>query len=198
MKLGCTLIGAGILLVGCDSERVIGYNAVGGSDASTTLDGAVDAIAITDAGSDAVAPPQNLAASYSVSLLNGANGCAFDNFQPGNTTPGVPLTVTQAADLATGRATFGGFPAIFYSFALGSADYAIRVSGNGMEGFIIGNKTAVRDGCTVTYNASLSATVEGELIRGKVSFYSVPDRDAGCSKALCTSEQTFNGTRPPQ
>jgi hypothetical protein len=188
------------LLYACESEQVIGYNA----ELPIVDSGFVPESGLKDSGVpsegsaalDAMPPPQDVAGSYTVSVVNGVNGCAFDNYQPGNTTV-VPLTVTQQPDLATGRATFGSFIGIFYGFLVGSADYAIRVSGRSMDGIIVGKSTSQKDGCNVTYNAILSATVEGELIRGKVSFVSVPDGAPGCAKALCTSEQTFNGTRPP-
>jgi hypothetical protein len=181
--------------VACQTDRVVGSNdedaanpiPIPQADASTTSDGSIDA----------QLQAEQIAGSYSVTLVNGVNGCAFDNIQPGNATPGVPLTITQEPGGQLGRATFGGFPAVFYAFAFGSADYAIRVSGRRLSGLIVGTRSAVRDGCTVTYNATLEASVEGDLIRGRVFFSSVPSGEPSCAKALCTTDQSFSGTLPP-
>jgi hypothetical protein len=182
-------------IAACQADKVVGSN--DDDAAAPNPISQSDAVAPIDGSFDAQLSPERISGSYSVTLVNGANGCAFDNIQPGNATPGVPLTITQEPDGRMGRATFGGFPAVFYAFAFGSADYAIQVSGRRIDGVVVGTRSAVRDGCTVTYNATLQATVEGDLIRGRVFFSSVPSGEPACAKALCTTDQSFSGTLPP-
>jgi hypothetical protein len=184
----------------CEREASIGSSAQPLGDAGAAIDATRPNT--EDAGRDAYLdetslPPSNVAGGYSVALVNETNDCAFDNFIPGNTTAGVPITVVQeAAAPQAARVTVGGFPAIFYNFVLGSADYAAAVSGSMIDGILYGNVDGKRQGCNVTYNARVSATITGDVIRGTFVYYSIQKSDAGCSAQECTSTQNFSGTKP--
>jgi hypothetical protein len=187
--------------VACVREASIGENA-SPVDAGFSLEASTDARGL-DADSMGSAtdgsrlPPGNVAGAYSVSLVNDTNDCAFGNFQPGNTTAGVPITVVQEAGApANAVVTVGGFPAIFYSFVLGSADYTADVSGFSLQGILHGNVTSKRQGCDVTYDARIDASIAGDVIRGTFVYTSVPAADAGCMVSTCTSTQSFSGTKP--
>jgi hypothetical protein len=141
--------------------------------------------------------PKNFTGMYSLSLTNGENGCAFANYTVGQTTTGVPITITQVEGDANLVVQVEGVAGLFVFAATGSTQFQGSVDGSNMEATIVGT-TDIQDGaCTYRVNATIDATLTGDTLTGTIR-YLTPNNDPDCSsRENCRTVQNFNGTRPP-
>jgi hypothetical protein len=180
-----------------DDDDGGGDDGAGGDDESDGSDGsdaAPDGGSSADAGPDA-APP-DAAGSYSVTITNGANQCAFGGFMEGAVATGVPLAVTQEDAAVT--ATVQGAAGAFLDLALGSREFAGEIDGSALALTLFGTTPFIVGACTYTINGEVSATLDGDLIEGSIDYRPSTNGSPDCGVLeTCVTAQQFNGTRPP-
>jgi hypothetical protein len=179
-----------------DDDDGGGDDGAGGDDESDGSDGsdAAPGGSSADAGPDA-APP-DAAGSYSVTITNGANQCAFGGFMEGAVATGVPLAVTQEDAAVT--ATVQGAAGAFLDLALGSREFAGEIDGSALALTLFGTTPFMVGACTYTINGEVSATLDGDLIEGSIDYRPSTNGSPDCGVLeTCVTAQQFNGTRPP-
>ncbi len=183
-----------------DDDGGGGDDGAGGDDGSDGTDGsdgpdpAPDGGSSADAGPDA-APP-DAAGSYTVTITNGANQCAFGGFTEGAVATGVPLAVTQEDAAVT--ATVQGAAGAFLDLALGSREFAGEIDGSALALTLFGTTPFMLGACTYTINGEVSAALDGDLIEGSIEYRPSTNGSPDCGVLeTCVTAQQFNGTRPP-
>lgn len=149
-----------------------------------------------DGAVDAARPPVDAAGSYTVSVTNGANACDFANWQVGAVVTGVPLTITQ--DQADLTARIEGLIGSFLEVIIGSRVFQGEVTGDAVELTLFGTNAFTVGACTYTVNGTVRATVDGDVVEGALEYRPSTNGSPDCGVLDgCSSEQLFNGTRPP-
>jgi hypothetical protein len=140
--------------------------------------------------------PANVAGKYSVTITGGKNGCNLDGWKEGDRHTDIPLMVTQTgADIT---ASVGGLAAIVLGLSYGSADYVGGVVGNKLTVTLYGKHTRRTGECVHTMNSVVRAELVGDFLRGTISHEpSAGNGHPDCMAIKCSSEQHFNGSRPP-
>jgi hypothetical protein len=139
--------------------------------------------------------PANAAGSYTLALTYGQNGCSFQDWQEGDTVQNVPLVIEQDGEAITGR--IEGFPGIALGLIHGTNEYVGSIDGDRIVMRIEGTVPQAAGNCTFTWNNEVTATVDGDFLTGKSVFTPAKSDNSDCSAIECTSEMSFNGTRPP-
>ena len=140
--------------------------------------------------------PVAVAGDYTLSLTKRDNGCDFDNWNEGDTTSNVGMIITQDGKNITG--TVEGLWGAFLNTWLGSKVYTGTVGGSDLTMTIIGTHSATSGNCTYTFNSSVDATLDGDLLEGWVEYTAATNDNPDCSTIEgCVSRHQFNGTRPP-
>lgn len=146
---------------------------------------------VASCGSD----PVDVAGTYTVNLTNGTNGCMVMNWTEGDTTTGVPLTITQ--DGSSFTATVTGLAATSLDIYPGAHTFTGTVSGSHLDGTLVG-RAASMGSCAYTVNIDLDADLDGDVLTGELHWYADTNSSADCGMyATCSNQQAFNGTRPP-
>jgi hypothetical protein len=149
--------------------------------------------AIASCGSD----PADVAGNYSTAVTNRENGCNFDNYTEGESSSNIPVVITQEGEDAT--ATVGGVAGGVLDFWLGSRAFAGTVDGNNVDLTLFGENSFNDGNCSFTFNAELTAEVDGDVITGNIRYRAATNNNPDCSAIEgCVTRQEFNGTRPPQ
>jgi hypothetical protein len=141
--------------------------------------------------------PADVAGSYTIALTNGDNGCEFGNYQEGDTAQGVGLELTQNGGAVTGDVT-GVVATTYLDLVLGSHTFTGDVGGTELDLGIVGTVPFRKDSCDYTVDATLSATIDGDVLVGTIDYSARTDgsNDCGVLEA-CHTVVSFNGTRPP-
>ncbi len=148
-------------------------------------------------GDDEPGAPVDVSGSYTVAVTAGDNGCEFDNWMEGNSTPNIPLTMTQNGAEAT--ADIEGLVGGWLDLVLGSSEYTGLVDGNHLELTLYGTTNGTTGNCTWTVNSTLDATLEGDFLEGELRNTKATNGNPDCTPFEgCVSRQSLNGTRPPQ
>jgi hypothetical protein len=141
--------------------------------------------------------PADVAGSYSLSLTNRENGCGFDNWMEGNTASNIPLELMQNGSDVTGEV--GGGAGLVLDIVLGSRTYIGEVHGSSIDMDIFGTNSLSEGNCSYTYNSSVHANLDGDVLTGSIEYRAATNGNPDCSALEgCVSQQDFNGTRPPQ
>lgn len=149
-------------------------------------------LALAACGSD----PADVAGDYSIALTNGANGCAFENWEEGSTAQNIALTVTQDGESAS--ATVGGLAGAYVELVLGSRVYQGTVDGDQLHLQIFGTPSATEGNCTWTVNSTVRAELDGDVLTGTIDYTKATNGNPDCAAFEgCVTRQNFNGTRPP-
>jgi hypothetical protein len=139
--------------------------------------------------------PVNAAGNWSVNLTNGANGCSFANWTPGETTSALPVTITQSGSDVTAEVT--GLSGGLVEAAFGGRRFVGNVSGDRIDARLTG-RGGIMGGCAYTLVGDLSASVSGDTMTGQVVWSYDANSSADCgAMATCESVQAMNGSRPP-
>ncbi len=140
--------------------------------------------------------PVNAAGEWAVNLTNDANGCALDNWTAGETTSGVPLTISQSGSAATG--VVGGVTGTGATIIFGTNRFEMgSVSGNRVDLRLTGRAGSMGS-CAYTPILDLSGTINGDTMSGRVVWSYDTNSSADCgAMATCESVQLMNGSRPP-
>lgn len=139
--------------------------------------------------------PVNAAGSWTLNVTNGANGCMIDTWTEGQSSSGVPLTITQEGSAVTGE--LGGAWATASDLLLGSHTFTGDVNGDAIDMRITG-RAASSGGCAYTTVVDLTGTISGDTITGSLVWSADTNASADCGYlATCESVQSMNGARPP-
>lgn len=141
------------------------------------------------------ASPANVAGTWSINLTNGTNGCMLDNWTPGESTSGIPVTFTQSGSAVT-LTVMGGY-ATALDIYFGSHVFTGMVDGNRIDARLVG-RAGGTGGCAYTPVIDLTGTVAGDTVTGQLlwSFDTNTSPDCGMY-ATCQTDQSMNGSRPP-
>lgn len=151
------------------------------------------ALALTPSG--CTSSPVNTAGNWSINLTNGANGCMLDNWTPGESTTGVPVTFTQSGSTVT--ATVSGAYATALDIYFGTHVFSGSVDGNRVDARLVG-RPAGSGSCAYTPVIDLSGTITGDNIVGQLIWSFDTNASADCGMyATCETDQSMNGSRPP-
>lgn len=133
---------------------------------------------------------------FSIALTNAKNGCALDGWTEGSTTQNIPVTIAQTGTSVT--ATVGGGAGLVLNLAYGGAKYDGTVSGHHLEATLFGMNTRRSGNCVYTMKSVIRADLQGDFLTGTVSHQPAPNGNPDCRTVVCSSDQSFNGTRPPK
>ena len=139
--------------------------------------------------------PTNFAGTYSVTVTNQANTCGFANWTEGNSTAGIPVTMTQ--DGATAQVNVQGGVGTLLSLLTGTNAMQGKVEGNTFSGEILGTKTATQNACSYSVNTKLTATLDtNNVLSGTLTYVPITNGDASCGAYnTCSNSQTVSGNR---
>jgi hypothetical protein len=133
---------------------------------------------------------------YTVSLTNRDNGCQLSNWNVGDTSSGIPLTIAQTDNAIT--ATVGGGAGVALGLWLGDNHYTGEVSGSNLDLQLEGQNNMSQGTCDYHYISIIDGELHGDVIGGQVRYETVTDGSSDCGALEgCASIQDFNGTRPP-
>lgn len=140
--------------------------------------------------------PADVAGSYTISITNGANGCALANWTEGNTSSGIAVTITQDGESV--QAAVGGVAGGVLNVVLGSATFTGDVDGHDVGLSIVGTVARNQGNCAYTYDALLDGTSADDFLSGTIEYRARTNGGTDCGTLTgCVSTQQFNGTRPP-
>lgn len=139
--------------------------------------------------------PTNFAGNYTVTITNQANTCNFPNWTAGNSTAGIPVSITQ--DGTTAQVLVEGGIGDLLAFFTGTKTMQGTVTGNTFTGEILGTKSASQQTCTYTVNTKLTATLDANnVLSGTLSYTPITNGDPACGAYnACTNNQTVSGNR---
>lgn len=148
--------------------------------------------ALAGCGSD----PANVAGDYTIAVTNRTNGCDLTNWTEGNTAQNIPVEIVQNGSAATADVT-GGVGGLLDVW-LGSSLFTGNVSGSDLDLLLTGTTAYQMGECDYTMNATIDATLTGDVLTGEILYEAQTDGDNECGVLTgCVSIQEFNGTRPP-
>lgn len=140
--------------------------------------------------------PAAIAGSYTIAITNGKNACNLQNWNEGATSSNIPFTITQDGSSLMG--TVEGAAAIVIVALLGSADYDGHVDGDGFVLQNFGTRSFTSGNCAFTIKSTVNGSISGDVLMGTIEYTPVTNQSPACmGLAACSSEQLFNGTRPP-
>jgi hypothetical protein len=138
----------------------------------------------------------NVAGTYTIALTIQQNECGILGNDPGTSSSGVTVVVTQEGSKVTAQVQ--GAAALGLGLATGSATFTGTVSGNSLDLSISGTVSGSSGTCAFTRNAHLVGTVAGDVLTGSVTYSFATNKTADCGiRDTCQDIQVFNGTRPP-
>jgi hypothetical protein len=138
----------------------------------------------------------NLAGNYSVSIVNGQNGCNFANWTVGQTATAIPFTVVQSGGAVTGTVT--GAVGSYLTLLFGSNVFTGTIAGDAFDMKLFGTRSATTGNCLYTVNAELTGSIAGDFVSGNIAYSTATNGSPDCGALMgCHSDQSFNGSRPP-
>ncbi len=140
--------------------------------------------------------PVDFSGSYSLTVTNGSNGCAFGDWVEGQSSLGIPLVIEQQGPDASARVE--GIPGALLRLLHGSNQYAGKVTGNRIALQIDGSISGTEGNCTFTWSNDVAATLEDDYIAGKLVYSRAHNNNPDCVAHTCETVQQLNGTRPPR
>jgi hypothetical protein len=172
----CLTLGLLITAGACGSPFVSGDTGSGGSGADV---------------------PADAAGEYTVAITNGDNGCSFGGWDPGQSTPDIPFTITQSGADVTG--TVGDYVGDLMKSAYGSNVFVGRVEGSLFTMKDEGTKEFTSGGCVASIDILAQGEITGDAIQGTLVYDPKTNGHADCGAFnTCTSTQQFSGARPPK
>jgi hypothetical protein len=148
--------------------------------------------ALAACGSD----PVDAEGTYTISVTNRDNGCNFTNWMVGDSAANISVVVNQEGESA--NADVMGLTRIYLDAVLGSHVFNGTVDGNELSLNIVGTQSTMQGNCTLTVDAELNATLEGDVLTGRINYRWHGNGNSDCAPYDgCLSYQDMNGTRPP-
>ncbi len=137
------------------------------------------------------------AGNYTAAITNKDNGCNFQNWQVGNQSTGIAVTITQSSNNAT--ASVSGVAGAYLDVVFASHAFTGHVDGDKLDLTLVGTRAGTTGNCTYTYNGEMIATLNGDALSGKINYTPQTNNQSDCASIKgCLSFQEFNATRPPK
>jgi hypothetical protein len=141
--------------------------------------------------------PVDAEGMYSINVTSRANGCNFDGWTEGNTATNIPVTINQEGTSAGAEVT--GLTGGYLDIILGSHVFDGTVDGDELDLKIAGTQSATTGNCTWTVDAQLLATLDGDVLTGRLNYSKNGNNNSDCAPLDgCVSYQDMNGARAPQ
>lgn len=141
--------------------------------------------------------PADISGNYSANLTSRDNGCNLANWQPGAMVSQVPVVITQTG--ADASAEVGGLAGVALELALASRVFIGEVDGDSFRLKITGTRPQTSGNCTFTYDATMSGSLSGDSLSGRVSYTTATNGNSDCAALRdCVSFQDFAASRPPR
>jgi hypothetical protein len=141
--------------------------------------------------------PVNAEGTYTIAVTNRDNGCNFQNWTVGDSATGIQVVINQEGSSV--NADVMGATRIYLDLVLGSHVFNGKVDGDELDMTILGTRSATMGNCTLTVDANLLATLDGDVLTGRINYRYHGNGNTDCAPYDgCISFQEMNGTRPPQ
>ena len=141
--------------------------------------------------------PADVSGDYTMAVTDEANGCNLQNWTMGDSSTGIPVTITQDTKNVTINIT--GATGAYVAVILGTSMFMGTVDGDNVSATLFGTRSATMGGCAYTYNADLEASLNVDELSGTIAYTPQTNGSPDCSTIMgCSSTQNFNGTRAPQ
>lgn len=141
--------------------------------------------------------PVNAEGTYTIAVTNRDNGCNFANWTVGDSATGIQVVINQEGSSV--NADVMGATRIYLDLVLGSHVFTGKVDGDELDMTILGTRSATMGNCTLTVDANLLATLDGDVLTGRIDYSYHGNGNSDCAPYDgCISFQEMNGTRPPQ
>jgi len=129
-------------------------------------------------------------------IVNRENGCALGNWTVGAITNVEVIIVENGAVVV---AEPQGLISTFLDLWLGAHVFAGNISGARLALLLAGNKQSRQGKCDYTFDASFDATLEGDFLRGEISYTARTNGHGDCAPLVgCRSRQELTAARAPQ
>jgi hypothetical protein len=141
--------------------------------------------------------PVDAEGTFTISVTNKDNGCNFDNWNVGDSASNIQVNITQEGESAI--ASVEGATKGVLDFWLGDHSFSGNVDGDHLDLTLVGTRSRMTGNCTWTVDAVLDATLDGDIIKGRLNYTGNGNSNTDCAAITgCVTYQDFNGTRPPQ
>ena len=141
--------------------------------------------------------PLDVEGEYLLSVTNGDNGCSFGSWQDGQSSAGVPLSITQSG--AAVSATIGGLTGGLVDLWLGARTFEGDVDGKVISVALLGTRQQTLGDCNYTIDVTATATLDGDALQGVLEYTARTGGRPECAPLTgCVTEQAFAGSRPPE
>ena len=140
--------------------------------------------------------PVNAEGTYTMSVTNRDNGCNFANWTIGNSAASIGVVINQEGEDV--NADVEGLTRIYLDAVLGGHVFQGTVDGDELDMKIQGTTKITTGNCVDhTIDAQLKATLDGDILTGRINYTIVGTGSTCTPYDGCTSYQDMNGTRPP-
>ena len=141
--------------------------------------------------------PVNAEGTYTLNVTNRTNGCQFQNWMEGDTAMGIQAVINQEGSSA--NADVMGGTRVWLDLVFGAHIFNGVVDGNELDLDLVGTRSTTMGNCTLTVDAQLLATLEGDVLTGRLNYRWHGNGNTDCAPYDgCLSYQDMNGARPPQ
>lgn len=152
------------------------------------------ALALALAGGAAACSDAYVAGNYNAQITNRSDGCSLGLIIGEN--DAADFTVTQSGSDV--MVTIEGIPGFIFASQVGTAVLEGSVDGDELDVERQGTRPLTAGSCEYRINARISATIDGDSMKGRVEYRAATNGHADCgSREGCLSVQEFNATRPP-
>lgn len=135
--------------------------------------------------------------TFTVSTKNGQGTC-LPNWTPDQTATNISVDITQNGDQVTATVTGVAAVALNTAWGNGANVYQGTISGTELHLVARGTRSLSSGSCAFTVDATLNATVSGDVLTGDIVYTPNTNSSPDCATVSgCALHQTFNGTRPP-
>jgi hypothetical protein len=138
----------------------------------------------------------DISGNYMIAVTNRTSTCDFMDWVEGKETAGIGFAMTQEDKEL--HATVDGAAAIFFTLALGSAQFDGTAERSSFELTNYGSRAQTQGNCTFTYNATVAGELNGDAISGTITYAPATNDNPDCASVKCEAYQDFSGSRPPR
>ena len=141
--------------------------------------------------------PVDAEGTYSINVTNKTNGCNFQNWMENESAPNIPVVINQEGSDV--NADVMGGTRVWLDLVFGAHIFNGKVDGDELDLDLVGTNSTTMGNCTLTVDAQLLATLDGDLLAGRINYRWNGNGNTDCAPYDgCLSFQEMNGARPPQ
>ena len=136
---------------------------------------------------------------YQITIVNRENGCHFEGWTEGTTTPYVVLGIRKSLESPALTGEIQGLAGAWVSLVLGTMQMTGEVDGDEVTLTLHGTRQLVQNGCSYNVIGTMHGPLEGDFLSGDIDYTTATNGSPDCGDLqTCSSRQEFNGTRPPE